>query len=183
MRPTHDTSEPSAWVARFAGLVPDRGSVLDVAAGHGRNARLFARRGCRVTAIDRDSDALGDLTREAGIETILADLENGSPWPLAERRFDAVIVVNYLYRPLLPVLCESVAPGGVLIYETFAAGNEAFGRPRNPDFLLREGELLAAVRDRLRVVAYENGKVDLPRPAMLQRICARHGGEAAGDRL
>ncbi len=174
---------PSAWVARFADLVPAGGTVLDVAAGAGRHARLFARRGCHVTAIDRDGEALGGLAREAGIESILADLEDGSPWPLAGRRFDAVIVVNYLHRPLLPVLLDAVAPGGVLIYETFAKGNEAFGHPRNPDFLLDDGELLEAARGRLRVVAYEHGKLAAPRPAVVQRICARRGGEAATDEL
>jgi SAM-dependent methyltransferase len=174
---------PSAWVSRFAGLVPADGVVLDVAAGRGRHARLFARRGCRVTAIDRDNYALGALAREEGIETVPADLEDGSPWPLAGWLFDAVVVVNYLHRPLLPVLCEAVAPGGVLIYETFAQGNEAFGQPRNPDYLLRGGELLEAVSGRLRVIAYEHGKLALPRPAVVQRICARRGGKAAEDGL
>ncbi|MCZ6862382.1 MAG: methyltransferase domain-containing protein [Alphaproteobacteria bacterium] len=170
--PRHDNLTPSAWVVRFADLVPSSGTVLDVAAGRGRHALLFARRGCRVTAIDRDSEALAGLAEEAGIETIRADLEDGSPWPLAGQRFDAVVVVNYLYRPLLPVLCDAVATGGVLIYETFAQGNEAFGQPRNPDFLLRDGELLEAVQGRLRVIAYEHGKLALPRPAVIQRICA-----------
>ena len=179
----HDILAPSAWVVRFADLVPIGGTVLDVAAGRGRHTRLFARRGCHVTAIDRDGHALGELVREAGIETVLADLEDGSPWPLAGQRFDAVVVVNYLHRPLLPVLCKAVAPGGVLIYETFAQGNEAFGKPSNPDFLLGEGELLEAVRGRLRVVAYEHGKLVVPRPAVVQRICARRGGKAAGDGL
>lgn len=182
-RPRHDITAPSAWVVRFADLVPGGGTVLDVAAGAGRHARWFAHRGCRVTAIDRDGEALGGLAREAGIECVTADLEDGSSWPLAGRRFDAVVVVNYLHRPLLEVLCEAVAPGGVLIYETFATGNEAFGKPRRPDFLLDDGELLEAVRGRLRVVAYEHGKLALPRPAVVQRICARRGGEAAGDGL
>lgn len=177
----HDSTTPSAWIARFAGLVPTGGTVLDVAAGAGRHARLFARRGCRVTAIDRDGETLGALAGEAGIETITADLENGSAWPLAGRSFDAVIVVNYLHRPLLAALCDAVAPGGLLIYETFAMGNEAFGKPRNPDFLLRDGELLEAVSGHLRVIAYEHGKQDAPRPAVVQRVCARRGGEASGD--
>ncbi len=181
--PRHANKTPSAWVARFADLVPAGGAVLDVATGRGRHARLFAGRGCRVTGIDRDRDALGALAGEDGIETVCADLEDGSPWPLAGQRFDAVVVVNYLHRPLLAVLCEAVAPGGVLIYETFAEGNEAFGQPRNLDFLLREGELLEAVRGRLRVIAYEHGKQSAPRPAIIQRICARRGGEAAADRL
>lgn len=179
----HETTKPSAWVVRFAELVPDHGTVLDLAAGHGRHAHLFARRGCRVTAIDRDGEALGALAGEAGIECVLADLEDGSPWPLAGRRFDAVVVVNYLHRPLLPVLCNAVAPGGMLIYETFAKGNEAFGQPKNPDFLLRDGELLEAVRGRLSVIAYEHGKLTVPRPAVIQRICARRDGDPIASNL
>ncbi|MHA1536682.1 MAG: class I SAM-dependent methyltransferase [Alphaproteobacteria bacterium] len=181
--PRGETIAPSAWVARFAGLLASGASVLDVAAGRGRHARLFAGRGCRVTALDRNGEALGELAEIPGIRCIAGDLEDGSPWPLAGQRFDAVLVVNYLHRPLLPVLCDAVAPGGVLIYETFTKGNEAFGRPSNPDFLLDEGELLEAVRGRLRVIAYEHGKIEAPRAAVIQRLCARNGGEPAGDRL
>jgi SAM-dependent methyltransferase len=126
-----------------------------------------------VTALDHDVAGLADLAGHPGLETLAADLEDGRPFPLAHRQFDAVVVANYLYRPLLPALVDAVAPGGVLIYETFAAGNERYGRPRNPDYLLEPGELLEAVRGHLGVLAYENLVVDDPRPAAVQRICAR----------
>ncbi len=164
----------SPWVQRFAGLVPAGGEVLDVACGGGRHARLFAERGHPVVALDRDVSCVPTLPE---IEALRADLEDGSPWPLPGRRFAAVVVTNYLWRPLLPTLVEAVAPGGVLIYETFASGNERFGRPRNPDFLLRPGELLELVRGRLSVVAYESGIT--AQPAVVQRICAVNSVELA----
>lgn len=163
----HGMQAPSAWVERWAHLVKPGGSVLDVACGHGRHARFFAQRGCRVTAVDRDAAALASL---AGIaETVEADIESGR-WPFAGRRFDAVVVTNYLWRALLPALVDSVAPGGVLIYETFAAGNETVGKPSRPDFLLQPGELLRAC-ERLHVVAYEHGRLEEP-PRFVQRIAA-----------
>ena len=143
--------------------------MLDVAAGGGRHARLFLARGHPVTAVDRDTARL-DLT--PGLEIVQADLEDGGPWPFAGRAFAGVMVTNYLHRPLLPALVAAVAPGGALLYETFAAGNERFGKPSNPAFLLRPGELLEAVRGHLRVVAYEDVVVDAPRPAAVQRIAA-----------
>ena len=158
---------PSAWVERFASFVPVGAPVLDVASGDGRHARLFLARGHPVTAVDRDTSRLG----EPGMTIVEADLETG-PWPLADARFGGVVVTNYLHRPLFPALVAAVAPGGALIYETFAQGNERFGKPRNPDHLLRPGELLEAVRGSLRVVAYEDLEVSAPRPAMVQRICA-----------
>jgi len=158
----------SPWVSRFAPLVPD-GPVLDVACGGGRHARLFLERGHKVTAMDRDLGA----THAPGAELIQADLEDGSPWPLPGRLFAGVVVTNYLWRPLLPRLVEALAPGGVLIYETFAQGNERFGSPRNPDFLLARGELLR-VAEGLCVVAYEDGIEDEAR--VVQRICAVNGG-------
>ena len=167
-----DDAPPSAWVRRFAPLVPSGGVVLDVAAGGGRHVTLFRGRGHEVTAVDRSTDALLRLPAD-GLEVIAADLENGAPWPLGSRRFAGVVVTNYLHRPLLPAIIGAVAAGGVLIYETFAAGNERFGKPSNPAFLLRPGELLDAVRGRLKVVAYEDLEVDEPRPAMVQRIAAR----------
>lgn len=167
-----DDDPPSAWVRRFASLVPAGGTVLDVAAGGGRHVRLFRDRGHPVTAVDRSTDALRRLATE-GLEVITADLESGAPWPLARRRFAGVVVTNYLHRPLLPAIVGAVAADGVLLYETFAAGNERFGKPSNPAFLLRPGELLEAVRGRLRVIAYEDLAVDEPRPAMVQRIAAR----------
>ncbi len=162
--------EPSPWISRFADLVPAGAAVLDLACGKGRHSRFFLKRGHRVTAIDRDITALAP---HDGLEIIRCDLEDGSPWPLGERRFGAVIVVNYLHRPLLPLLVRAVAPGGLLLYDTFAMGNEAFGRPSNPDFLLRPGELAAAVEGELAVLDYFHGPIEQPKPAMRQRICAR----------
>lgn len=168
---------PSAWIARFAPLVPAGGPVLDLAAGGGRHTRLFLGRGHPVVALDRDVSALARIGHPQ-LEVVTADLEAGGAFPLAGRRFAAVVVANYLHRPLLPALVEAVAPagagpGGLLLYETFARGNEAFGRPSNPDFLLAPGELLEAVRGRLRVLAYEDLTVSVPRPAAVQRIAAQ----------
>jgi SAM-dependent methyltransferase len=168
------TLAPSPWVQRWSHLVPPRGSVLDVACGSGRHVRWFADRGCRVTAVDRDAAAVEPL--QAIAELLVADIENG-PWPFAGRRFDAVIVTNYLWRPLLPTLIASVADGGVLIYETFADGNQTVGKPSNPDFLLKPGELLQAAQG-LEVVAYENGFLDTP-PRFVQRMAAMKSWGAA----
>lgn len=169
-------ADPSRWVARWSGLVPAGGAVLDVAAGGGRHARWFASRGHPVVAVDRDPAALAALRAMPGVDVRDADLE-GAPWPLpAEQPFSAVIVTHYLHRPLWPHLLDALAPGGVLIYETFAQGNETVGKPSNPAFLLAPGELLDAVRGRLRVVAYEDGFVAAPREAFVQRICAVREG-------
>ncbi|MDJ0946790.1 MAG: class I SAM-dependent methyltransferase [Kiloniellales bacterium] len=170
----HGPSRPSAWVERFAPLVPAVGAVLDLACGGGRHSRLFLAAGHPVTAVDIAVSALADLAGKEGLEIVEADLEDGGPFPLAGRSFAGVVVTNYLHRPLLPALVDAVAPGGVLIYETFARGNERFGKPRNPDHLLVPGELLAAVQGRLRVLAYEDLVVEEPRPAAVQRICARN---------
>jgi SAM-dependent methyltransferase len=164
--------EPSRWVKRWAHLVEAGGAVLDVASGTGRHARFFAARGHPVTAIDRDVAALASMHGVDGLTTVAADIENG-PWPLpAQAQFAAVVVTNYLHRPLFPQLLRALAPGGVLIYETFAQGNETVGRPSNPAFLLAPGELLDAVRALLRVVAFQDGFLAEPRPAYVQRICA-----------
>ncbi len=163
---------PSYWVRSFAGLVPAGGPVLDLACGGGRHARLFLALGHPVTVLDRDLSGLADIVGTAGLETIQADLEAGGPWPLGARRFAGVVVANYLHRPLFPAIVAAVAPGGVLIYETFAVGNERFGPPRNPDHLLRPDELLAAVAGHLDVIAYENLEVSEPHPAAVQRIAA-----------
>lgn len=168
--PDREPTAVSPWVTRFCALVPPGGAVLDLAAGGGRHSRFFLERGHPVAAVDRDISALAEI-RDPCFTPIAADLESG-PWPLGDRRFAGVVVTNYLYRPLLPVLIAAVAPGGVLIYETFARGNEAFGRPRNPDFLLKAGELLEAVRGVLAVVAYEHGLLHRPGPAVIQRIAA-----------
>lgn len=162
---------PSEWIVRWSGRIPAGGDVLDVACGSGRHARLLASQGFRVFAVDRDAAAIASLHECANVAALQADIEAGA-WPYAGRCFAGIVVANYLHRPLLPVLVDSVAPGGMLIYETFAMGNERFGRPSNPDFLLRPGELLEAVRGRLRVIAYEDLQVESPKPAMVQRICA-----------
>jgi len=164
----------SPWIARFAPLIPAGGRVLDVAAGGGRHTRYLLERGHRVTAIDVDISGLADLVDAPGAEIVEADLEDGSPWPYASHRFAAVVVTNYLYRPLIPNLVACLGAGGVLLYETFAEGNEKFGRPSNLAFLLKPGELLEAVSGRLRVLAYEDLIVDEPKPAAVQRICARN---------
>ena len=152
---------------RWAHLVAAGGTVLDVAAGGGRHARFLAARGHAVTAVDRDEAAMRELAGVA--ETLAADLES-APWPLAGRSFDAVVVTNYLWRPLWPSLLAALAPGGVLIYETFASGNETVGRPARPDFLLAPGELLSVAAG-LRIVAYEDGFLSAP-DRFVQRIVA-----------
>jgi SAM-dependent methyltransferase len=162
---------PSDWVVRWAPLVP-RGPVLDVASGAGRHAKLFARKGLEVVAVDRDAQVI------PGAKFVKADLEDGSPWPFAGQRFGGIVVTNYLHRPLLPTLAGGLAEGGVLIYETFMVGNERFGKPSNPNFLLRPGELLQAF-GALTVVAFEQGTTE---KASVQRICAIRG-EASSAKI
>jgi SAM-dependent methyltransferase len=163
---------PSAWVERFAPAIPQDAPVLDVACGGGRHTRMLLERGHHVVAIDLDLAGVADLSGHPRLEALELDLETeGTPAVLA-RRFAGVVVTNYLHRPLLPALVAAVAPRGAFIYETFARGNERFGRPRSPRFLLEPGELLDAVRPHLRVVAYEELVVSEPRPAAVQRICA-----------
>jgi SAM-dependent methyltransferase len=175
----HDHLEaPSAWVCRWADRVRAGGRVLDVACGGGRHARFFAARGHPVEAVDRDAAALAGLATIPGITTRCADIEGG-PWPYAGETFAGIVVVNYLHRPLFPHLFAALAANGALIYETFAAGNERYGRPANPDFLLQPGELLELARGRLRVIAYEDLFVAEPKPAMVQRICALRGAAGA----
>jgi SAM-dependent methyltransferase len=163
---------PSPWIVRWAGAIAPQGTVLDLACGHGRHVRYLAACGLRVIAVDRDRDALAPL-RGLAAEVIEADLESGR-WPLPGRRFDAVVVTNYLWRALLPAIVDSVADGGLLLYETFALGQEKIGRPSNPDFLLRPGELLDAAKG-LRVIAYEDGMARAPE-RRVQRLAAWRPG-------
>jgi SAM-dependent methyltransferase len=172
MHTPNGPTEISLWIKRFAGLIPVGGVVLDLACGSGRHVRFLLAQGHPVLAVDRDTSGLADLTGMPGLKIMSIDLEDGRPWPLADRVFAGVIVTNYLHRPLLPAIVAAVAPGGCLLYETFAVGNEQFGKPSNPAFLLRPGELLDAVAGQLHVIAYENLEVTEPRPAMAQRIAA-----------
>jgi SAM-dependent methyltransferase len=179
--PTHASiANPSAWVARFSQLIIPGGRVLDLAAGSGRHSVYLAKLGFSVLAVDRDVAALkviAQLQPDLAIETEPLDLE-GPVWPLTDRSglFDAVVVTNYLYRPYLALLPDLLAEGGVLIYETFAHGNAAFGRPSNPDFLLQTGELLDfAARHGLHVLAYSDLYQAEPKPAMVQGLCAVKG--------
>ena len=165
---------PSRWIERFGASVAPGGRVCDVACGGGRHARWFADRGHPVVAIDRDLSGVADLRGRPGVALVECDLEVGAPVPVEVGSCAAVVVVNYLWRPILDELVALLAPGGWLLYETFAVGNERYGRPTNPDFLLRPGELLdLAARHSLHVVAYEDVVVDEPRPACVQRIAAR----------
>ena len=169
---------PSPWVRRFAHLVPAGGPVLDLAAGGGRHTRFFLARGHAVLAVDRTLDGMAGLDGAELLRADLeADLEDGSPWPIGARRFAGIVVTNYLHRPLLPLLAAALAPGGALLYETFAEGQARFGRPSCADYLLRPHELLDAFRPAslapgLTVVAYEHGIDYRPQPAAVQRIAA-----------
>jgi SAM-dependent methyltransferase len=167
-----DQPPPSAWVRRFIPLIRPAGRVLDLAAGGGRHTRLLLDMGLHVTAVDRE---VGELLPLIGARCAVRalDLESGGPWPLGDG-YDGIVVTNYLHRPLFAPLAAALAPGGLLIYETFAAGNERLGRPRNPDFLLRPGELLEAFAG-LTTVAFEQGEVDRPRPAVVERLAATNG--------
>lgn len=163
---------PSPWVVRHAQSIPARGKVLDLACGSGRHARFLAGLGYPVLAVDRDARALAGVSTIKGITTRQLDLE-GEEWPLAGQVFDGIVVTNYLWRPRLPDVLALLAPGGVLIYETFMVGNAAYGKPSNPAFLFQAGELrqLAAAAG-LREVEYAEGYVASPKPAMRQAICA-----------
>ncbi|MDW3204894.1 MAG: class I SAM-dependent methyltransferase [Alphaproteobacteria bacterium] len=165
---------PSSWIERWAGLVPPGAPVLDLACGNGRHGRLFLGRGHETVFLDKDTTAVADLAGTAGADIREVDLEGGRPFPLAGRRFGAVIVTCYLHRPILHDIVAAVAPGGVLLYETFAKGNEAYGHPAREAYLLEEGELLRAVDGKLTVRAYEHGYDDVPKPGIRQRICAVH---------
>jgi len=169
-RPAHEIDSPSSWVCRWAGLIRPRGRVLDVACGHGRHLRYLESLGFAVVGVDRDEAAVGAFKGVGSVEIHVADIEAGS-WPFAAAAFDGVIVTNYLWRPLFPNLVDALRSGGVLIYETFALGNERYGRPSNPAFLLRPNELLGSVEP-LAIVAFEQGLIAAPKPAVIQRVCA-----------
>ena len=171
----HDAiTDASPWVRRFASVIPKDGVVLDLACGTGRHSALLASHGHTVLAVDRDISALGSL-KGGSIQTQELDLE-GPDWPLLGKQFSGIVVTNYLYRPFLDELPKMLCEDGVLIYETFADGNAKFGKPSNPDFLLKPGELLAlAERSGLKVIAFEDIYLDQPKPAMVQRICAVKG--------
>jgi SAM-dependent methyltransferase len=166
----HEIDSPSPWVRRWAHLIRPGGRVLDVACGHGRHLRYLSSLGFAVVGVDRDEAALAALSGIGGTQILVADIEAG-PWPFAPGEFDGVVVTNYLHRPLFPDLVGALRSGGVLIYETFALGNERYGRPGNPDFLLRPNELLSRVEP-LNAIAFEQGLVTAPKTAVIQRICA-----------
>jgi SAM-dependent methyltransferase len=168
--PAHELDSPSAWVRRWAGLIRPGGRVLDVACGRGRHLRFLKSLGFTVVGVDRDPAALAAFKGAEGVEIRVADIEAG-PWPFAPSGFDGVVVTNYLWRPLFPDFVEALRPGGVLIYETFAVGNERCGRPSNPDHLLQRDELLRRVEP-LGIVAFEQGLISAPKPAVIQRVCA-----------
>lgn len=167
-------SPPSDWVVRFAPLLDKGSRVLDYACGSGRHTRWLAERGMQVDAIDRDRAALERLEGLEGVRVRELDLE-GDAWPLEGERYDAVVVTNYLYRPRFDAMLALLRPGGVLIYETFMAGNARFGKPSSPAFLLQPGELIERLRDGWTLVAFEQGEVAVPRPAVVQRVCAVKG--------
>lgn len=176
----HGEGAPSAWVQRWTHLLKPQSHALDLAAGRGRHTRWLQSQGHRVLAVDRDAEAMAvmDGLKLAGVQTLVADLESG-PWPFNRETFDAIVVTNYLWRPLLPALLQSLAPGGVLIYETFAAGNETVGKPSRPDFLLQAGELLQVCQG-LRTVAFEDGYIGQPATErFVQRIVAAKPVESA----
>lgn len=168
----HGSEPVSPWVQRYAHLARKHGTVLDLACGTGRHARFFSSQGMRVTGVDKNAEALAELTTH-GIETLWADIEAGT-WPLEGRSFDTVIVTNYLWRLLLPRIAACVAERGVIIYETFALGNEHYGKPSNPDFLLAPDELLQhfGAKQGFQVIAYEDITQKTPKPARIQHIAA-----------
>ena len=172
--PKHGQAEPSPWVLRFSEQIPRRGEVIDIACGAGRHGRFLLEKGHAVTFVDIDTAGLDDLGGRRDVAIIETDLETEGFWPFAGHAYAGVIVTNYLWRPILPAIVDLVGPGGLLIYETFAVGNEAFGKPSNPDYLLKPGELRDAVHGKLNVLDFEQVEVETPKPAVVQRIAARN---------
>ena len=172
-RPSHQNIPPLDWVVQHAGQIAAPGHVLDVACGSGRHTRYLLSLGYRVTALDRDTGAVSDLAGRPNLRIMENDLEDGSPWPVAGELFQGIVVSNYLYRPLYDALVNALATGGILIYQTFSDGNAAYGKPRNPNFLLRENELLDVFGPRLTVLDFDQGYTDHPSPAVIQKICCR----------
>ncbi len=175
----HRAGTPSPWLQRWAHLLPAGGRALDLACGSGRHLRWLADLGLQATGVDRDSAALAasaDLAASGQVRLVAADVEAG-PWPLPGQLFDVVVVTNYLWRPLWPHLLASLAPGGLLLYETFADGNQTVGKPSRADFLLQPGELISRCAG-LRIVAYEDGFLEAP-PRFVQRVVAVRPAAAA----
>lgn len=162
----------SEWVERHYKLIQEKGLVLDLAGGSGRHTRFLALKGYRLVLLDKDVSGAIDLRLAKNVELIVHDLEVGKLWPLNNNSFDGIIVTNYLYRPIMSRLLKLLSKNGVLIYETFALGNERFGGPKNPDYLLKPGELIDLAHPKLRVIAYEECLRGAPSPAFLQRIAA-----------
>jgi SAM-dependent methyltransferase len=165
--------QPSSWVVGHAKRIPTDGRVLDLACGSGRHARWLRRQGHTIVAADIKLDGVADLRDQDGIELLETDLEQDN-WTLEGQLFAGIVVTNYLYRPHLPQLIENLQRPGILIYETFAAGNEQYGKPSNPDFLLQPGELLKVFGNDLRVIAFEQGLVEEESPKIMQRLCATY---------
>jgi len=173
---------PSPWIARFAPLLRPGDRMLDVACGGGRHLRHFRDRGLLVTGVDIDLRGVADLAGREGVALVQADLEGPDGWPPALSGFDGIVVTNYLHRPLLPAIIAALKPGGLLLYETFANGNQRHGRPSSPAFLLRDGELLRlAMAQGLQVIAFEQGEVSSPKAAIVQRLAARRYAGPAPD--
>ena len=163
--------KPSNWVEKYLEIIPKGGTVLDLACGSGRHTRLLLNTGRSVTALDRDVSKLEDLSNNNHLKIFKFDLEGNVPWPFNAESFDGIIVVNYLYRPLFPMIIDALAVNGVLIYQTFAIGNEKYGRPNNPDYLLKNNELLNEFGEQLQVVKFDHGYIRRPSPAIMQSIC------------
>ena len=170
--PSNQSLAPSSWVMQQSMLWPTEGQVLDFASGRGRHSLVLAER-FNVLAVDRDGDALTRLAAHPNIEICICDLESDAAWPFASKKFDSVLVTNYLFRPKLAALFDLVAVDGYLTYETFAVGNAAFGRPKNPDFLLHEGELAATLPAEFDIIDEFHGVISDPQPAVIQRMAAR----------